>query len=540
MRIFLLIFSSLLMQFSFQDTALAEYDTKLCNPKPSEGDLILPGPNNTCFTFRPIYIEATSPFDGITFLMGDVDSDSFRTPPTKVMLSGSFADEEKENLWLFYLGKYEITRAQYRAVMGNLPKNFEGKEIKKEEENFPITNLSYFESIAFMDALNQWLYANAEDDLPYSGNYPAFVRLPTEIEWEFAARGGTAVEKTLFEAPMPYESKIQEYEWFAGPSSSHGKMKEIGLLKPNPLGLHDILGNVQEITSSLYQLEYYQGRSGGFVSRGGSFLMEEDRLHVALRQEEPYYLKRRNGLSANAKLTLGLRLALSAPLLTDRDAIADLEDTWEEYRSGAGSTTPAALSVAPVSDQENVSMNDALARIAKLRSLPQEEATKILSQELAYAESVLKTTAKAREKADADAAKVWLAQAMFLGQEMQQQMVRFLSFEERVKAKAGQDDLPVWQKRLDDVSYIINKVLERYRDSVASLDNLPSHLVKESFEERKKEEEIKLNTQELSKEDIGRALAALALVQSHYEQFNKSKRADILLWKENFKTNVIK
>ena len=125
--------------------------------------------------------------------------------------------------------------------------------------------------------------------------------------------------------------------------------------RPNPLGLHDMLGNVREMTLSQYHIEYYQGRSGGFAARGGHFLVAEKDMACALRTEEPYYLGSADkGMRPNVKPTMGLRLVLSAPVLTDRDSIAAIEDAWETHRSGAGADLPAALSVADVAAQEAV------------------------------------------------------------------------------------------------------------------------------------------------------------------------------------------
>lgn len=513
------------------DTGLG-YDEKVCNPKPTEGDLVLRGPHNSCFTFRPISVRGDSPFGGITFLMGDADSDNFRTPPTRVMIGGSFPNEEEEGIWTYYLGKYEITRGQYRAVMGELPKALSEKNPPIEEDNMPITNVTYFEAMNFINTLNEWFYANIFDDLPFSGDYPAFVRLPSEVEWEFAARGGMAVEPSVFEGRTPYAEQLSVYEWFGGPKSSHNKMKEIGLLKPNPLGLHDMLGNVQEMTYSQYQLEYYQGRSGGFVCRGASYIANEDVLSVAQRQEEPYYLLRKDVASPNAKLTLGLRLALSAPLLTDRDTIADFEDAWEDHREGSGKNSPAALSVAPISDQEEVSVNNALDRLQTLKADPAIKAIKNLEQELSYTEAALRTTLSIRSKADADAAMVWLRQSLFLGQLVQQYLARYVSLEERAQANPDQ---PAWQERVADADFMIKNCLEEYRSSIVSLNNLPAKFITEALLLREKQ----FNSDE-NKENSANALQVLKLIQEHYEQFGKSKRADLAQWRANYLQTLTK
>ncbi len=510
--------------------AIAE--SNICNPKPLDDDLELTGPDNTCFVFRPIHVRAASPFDGATFLMGDADSDNFRTPPTRVMLSGSFANQKEEGVWTYYLGKYEVTRAQYRAIMGALPKALAKKNPPIEDDALPVTELTYFEAMQFIHMLNVWIYSNTLEEMPTSGKYPGFVRLPSEVEWEFAARGGSAVEQSVFEASTPYAEQLSTYEWFGGPKSSHGKIKTGGLLKANPLGLYDMLGNVQEMTYTQYQLEYYQGRSGGFVCRGGSYIMNEELLRSSQRQEEPYYLAKSSQMIPNAKQTLGLRLAISAPLLTDRKAIADLEDAWENNRNE--STSPAAMSVVPTSQQEGLSVNEALERLKKLRAAPADEAVKILGQELAYAEAALYTTVEIRRKADADAAKVWVGQALFSGQVLQQYIERYESLSSMVKNKVGQSDEAKWKKRSEDTKFMISKTLERYRDSIAALGAITAKIVADALDIRQKEEEAKKGGTELNADEIQRSLQTLTLLRKHYAQFVKNKRADIDAWHHDF------
>ena len=92
----------------------------LCRPACALADadeLILPGPNGVTFSFRPIYLKADDPIAGERFIIGDPSGD-FRTTPTAVVVGGSFPSSDPRGAWMYYLGTYEVTEAQYDAVMG--------------------------------------------------------------------------------------------------------------------------------------------------------------------------------------------------------------------------------------------------------------------------------------------------------------------------------------------------------------------------------------------------------------------------------------
>ncbi|MFH2132438.1 MAG: SUMF1/EgtB/PvdO family nonheme iron enzyme, partial [bacterium] len=339
-------------------------DTTPDNPSPDKDDFTLPLPNNREIVFRPVFIgQGETPFAQRSFRMGDPDG-GFKEHPTEVSLSGSFLGQGKSgNDWFYYMAKYEVNQGQWAAVMG-LPAP------DKQTDDKPVNNITWFEAQQFSDKLNLWLFANSLDKLPKSGASIGFVRMPSEAEWEFAARGGAMVSADAFDRRIPYTDSLSNCEWFAGPKSSHGKLKSIGRLKPNPLGLHDMLGNVSEMTCGLYMIEYYQGRPGGFVSRGGHYLTSENKLRSSLRTEEPFYM---TGGSApplpNQKDTMGLRPVLAAVVFTDREAAQTYADAWDTYRAGAGAVTPAAVSTAPTSLKSKINTDQAEQYLVRLEKM---------------------------------------------------------------------------------------------------------------------------------------------------------------------------
>ncbi len=509
--------------------ALAAEAKTLHNPAPAKDDLVLPGPDGSSFVFRPILVRGKGgPLGGARFIMGDPAGD-FRSPPTAVVVGGSFAAPGDEEAWIYYVGKYEITEAQYYAVMGNAP------DKTKRESALPVANISYFDAMQFIDRLNTWLYANAMKSLPTSGPFPGFVRLPTEAEWEYAARGGGAVEKVVFDTEYPYDD-LAPHEWFSGPSSSHNKVQAVGKLKPNPLGLHDMLGNVREMTQSHYYIEYYQGRSGGFTARGGHYLTAEDDMQAALRTEEPYYLGSADkGMKPNIKPTMGFRLLFSAPLLTDREAISGMEEAWESYRSGAGADLPAALSVSAVSVQEAVPAQEAMVRLARIKETLQKAGlADTLKQDIAATEASLRDMAQVRRQADEDSARVW---AKIAGE-------RGMYLATNLKGLAVTREAPTenLRRRAEQFSYNVSAGLENYGEIMSELGKLPQDAVLKGFDwyaaslqaKMDKEKQAPSQDAEARLRDIGTQINWLGTTRAHYEKYAREKRFDAAVWRADY------
>ena len=135
---------------------------------------------------------------------GDPDCIEDEVPRHKVQLTKGFE-----------LGKYEVTQTQWEAVMGSNPSDTKGSRN-------PVDNVSKDDIHAFLDKLTA-----QNDGYKY--------RLPTEAEWEYAARAG---------APDPPKGSLGEYAWFA--DNSNDESHPVGLKKPNAWGLYDMLGNVRE------------------------------------------------------------------------------------------------------------------------------------------------------------------------------------------------------------------------------------------------------------------------------------------------------
>lgn len=144
----------------------------------------------------------------------------------------------------FYMGKYEITQKQWRDVMGSSPSYFKG-------DNLPVEQVSWDDIQNFITKLNE----------KEGGNK---YRLPTEAEWEYAARAGTKTKYFFGDE----ESKLGDYEWYK--SNSGSKTHDVGQKKPNPWGLYDMDGNVNEWVQDKYHLNYSEAPTDGSSWESGS------------------------------------------------------------------------------------------------------------------------------------------------------------------------------------------------------------------------------------------------------------------------------
>ena len=132
----------------------------------------------------------------------------------------------------FWMGKYEVTQGQWQKVMEANPSHF------KNEDRHPVENVNWDDVQKFIEKLNQ-----------ATGKR---FRLPTEAEWEYAARSGGKREKW---AGTNDEASLGEYAWFL--VNSGEKTQPVGRKRPNGLGLHDMSGNVWEWVQDWYSGTYY-------------------------------------------------------------------------------------------------------------------------------------------------------------------------------------------------------------------------------------------------------------------------------------------
>jgi hypothetical protein len=298
-----------LVHLSPQAARAEDWPERHVNPKPLPDDLLLPMPCGGAMAFRPVPVPADGLLGDRRLTLGGADDRfAFAEGSRQAHLAGSFGGGEGSRL--FYLGKYEVTSDQYRALTEpDCPK-------PSNLGRLPKTALAWSEAVEFAVRYTEWLHAHAPEALPSEDGAKPFLRLPTEAEWEYAARGGATVGEAEFLAerfPMP--EGIQNYVWFGSPGSSDFKLQPAGLLKPNPAGLHDMLGNAAEFVLDPYSLakgSRLHGQAGGVTVKGGDYLTPEDAIRSAHREEmNPFDETGRRRVDS-----VGFRLLLSAPVLS--------------------------------------------------------------------------------------------------------------------------------------------------------------------------------------------------------------------------------
>jgi formylglycine-generating enzyme required for sulfatase activity len=175
-----------------------------------------------------------------------------------VMGSSAEADEQPARTvtisLAFSISAHEITQAQWIAVMGHNPSQFDGAEL-------PVDRVTWDEADAFCKKLSA-LTGKA-------------YRLPTEAEWEYACRAGSTTAWSFGDA----ERDLERYAWFD--TNGRKQTHAVGARKPNAWGLYDMHGNVWEWCSDWYDAAYYasgpatdpRGPATGEmrVMRGGSY-----------------------------------------------------------------------------------------------------------------------------------------------------------------------------------------------------------------------------------------------------------------------------
>ncbi|MFK8037193.1 MAG: formylglycine-generating enzyme family protein [Crocinitomicaceae bacterium] len=188
-------------------------------------------------------------------------------------------DDRTDERWLvqigiFSLSKFQVTQYLYKTVIGNLPSEFKGKEL-------PVESVTWLDAVLFCNRLSEmggfepcYIIGDNKERIEFKST-DGF-RLPTEAEWEYACKAG--------DESVRY-GEIEKIAWFK--NNSENRTHSVGSKIPNNWGLYDMLGNVWEWCSDIYDESVY----GSYrVFRGGGWC-DLDRGVLATNRRRSHPLK---------------------------------------------------------------------------------------------------------------------------------------------------------------------------------------------------------------------------------------------------------
>ncbi|MDR1490891.1 MAG: formylglycine-generating enzyme family protein [Desulfovibrio sp.] len=334
------------------------------NPVPAEGDFILPMPCGAGMVFSAAGVRAGGFLEdfvadfgcGSCSRTGDGYYESSYRAALGAPLSASDLPEDALRLppgdapgeYSFYLiGKYEISNFQWKAIMeGWCPSD---SAPMSPEDALPKTGLTWIDAMNFASAYTEWLLLNTPDALPkFAGDSKntAYLRLPTETEWEYAARGAQAALAGVFQGkdffPLEEGLDYKDYAVFR-PDGAGGpeEVSPIGSKRPNPLGLYDTAGNAAEMVIDNFRFSLggrLHGSAGGTIRKGGSFLSSVAEIMPGRREEVAPFL----AAGPNRVRDLGARLVVSGINTPQGERPLELAREWRsrDFAEKAGVDGP--------------------------------------------------------------------------------------------------------------------------------------------------------------------------------------------------------
>jgi len=360
------------------------------NPHPSRSDFLLPLPMGLSLVFNPISLRTSNLYGDdatTTYTMGSSERRVFETN-LRVRVGSPIQDARGEGVLL--IGKYEVTKGQYAAVMGSgdlrrglsilRDKTIETRTDDLLDEYLnprskcfgkvtrelhvllsePLTFLSYRDYIEFLDRLNLQCIERQDCSLKLKSlgsndDVLGFVRLPLEHEWEYVARGGAEyiagrITEAELQSDLPSLPSSDRITAYAHVGNDPERVVSIGSRKPL-YGFYDLYGNAQELMGNVFTAENGFGAVGGYVARGGHYALNADELRASRRIELRVFRRddRDGSLQIQYFPNTGLRLAMGFPIEDAANAGFGDREAPDAVGDQAGNTLAEARDLGLVS-----------------------------------------------------------------------------------------------------------------------------------------------------------------------------------------------
>jgi hypothetical protein len=516
----------LAQQCPSEQGALASPDASMAavNPNPSPTDFSLPMPCGGEMILRYVCVPAGGYFADLPFNMGCKDcgrlKNSFMEGKRLSAVSGPFTLEDLPAAWskklknarintdgrcpepgdtnisafYYFIGKYEVTNFQWKTVMNNA---CSGKDSRfSADDARPKTDISWYEAVEFTRKYTEWLVKNAPEHLPkFSNDRFGYLRLPSEAEWEYAARGGHMVTESQLNDAEFFPLNDRPYKDFAvftdqDAAKPQQKLAWIGSKCANPLGLFDTAGNVAEMVLDPFHFSIgsrLHGAAGGFIIKGGSF-----------------------------------RIALSG-ILTPQNRKERLDQEWGELSVQQNSgQAPKKISASKIEIDQS---KDPIAEIERFVAMTADETEK---KNLLFLREVLKQKNSLLKEQEAETLKGIIHSALFTVESLQKYAIRRKILLNELNKLEKMKDETVSQSSLDSLESKIAKA----KETIRLLDSATDHFVKfylyrirktQRYPEELLESQISVITQELGLEHVfSRSLKKrLDLFRSHVALYKR-------------------
>jgi formylglycine-generating enzyme required for sulfatase activity/polyhydroxyalkanoate synthesis regulator phasin len=471
----------------------------MVNPIPSEYDFELPMPCGGRLVLRHVCIPVESFLDDVQLNLGCENcrrkDQGFMEAKRIAQISGAFTPEDLPDSWrvklieaakrgdgrcpvpdpenpnalYFFIGKYEISNWQWQTVMNNDCPGWD--EPFKADDPRPKTNVSWFDAVDFTRRYSQWLLKNKLDLLPkFSDGRYAFIRLPTEAEWEYAARGGHKLTDSEMDSEefFPLRKRpLSDYAVYtqAGAAKPPEKLAWIGIKCPNPLGLFDTAGNAAEMLFDPFRFSIgsrLHGATGGFVIKGGSYRKGRAEIMPGRREEMPFFLENK----AFASNDLGFRVVLSA-IVTPQNRSNMLKQNWAEI-----SKQTRLSKHSPISSKGGIDSNQSKDFVGELERLAVSATTGAEQQKFRSIANFIKRFDLIYTEKEIKAIDALIWQALFAEESIAKYASRCTQLQQELEMSENLKTQTIPETEVESLNKNISRLTEQVIDCDAAIDYL--------------------------------------------------------------------